>query len=111
MTIDEKVLNELNEKIAILLSLARSKNGEAERLDERLNKLEKKMDWLLEMAPIIDALGSSLIRRPTPTTKAGIHPTTLSKNDNIERFEQVGHKGVFIDVGGASLVRTDRRRK
>lgn len=74
--------------------------------DEQANRLEEKLDKLLELAPTIDALGSVLVRR-----NAAIERTGLSKNVfNDKGFEEIGKRKTFVEVSEIAAVKKREKR-
>jgi hypothetical protein len=74
-------------------------------------QLNEKLDKLLELAPTIEALGSLLVRRKTATDRLGLNRNTLDQNDNIDKYEEVGRRKTFIEVGDIAVVKKRKRSK
>jgi hypothetical protein len=78
--------------------------------EEQAERLEQKLDKILELAPTIEALGSILVRRKTVVDRVGLNKNTLSQNKNIEKYEAVGERKTFIEVGEIAVVKRRKRR-
>lgn len=78
--------------------------------EEQAERLEQKLDKILELAPTIEALGSVLVRRQTVVDRVGLNKNTLSQNKNIEKYEAVGERKTFIEVGEIAVVKRRKRR-
>jgi hypothetical protein len=78
--------------------------------EEQATRLEQKLDQLLELAPTIEALGSVLVRRKTVVDRVGLNKNTLSQNKNIDKYEAVGERKTFIEVGDISVVKRRKKR-
>jgi hypothetical protein len=76
---------------------------------DRIDELTEKVDRLLELAPTIEALGRILIRRRTAAKRGVLHRTTIDKNKNIDKFEEVGHKRTFIEIGDVAVIKQRKR--
>jgi hypothetical protein len=80
-------------------------------LTDSQNELDARLDAITRQAPVLDALGRVLIRSKTATERAGLHPTTLSKNKKTEKFEQVGSTRTYIELGELAVVQKRRSRR
>jgi hypothetical protein len=67
--------------------------------------LEQKIDELLELAPIIRALGAVVIRNGTVTDRTDLHKNTLSKRDD---WVDAQKRKTYIEVGEIAVI---KRRK
>lgn len=79
--------------------------------DEQADRLEKKIDQLLALAPTIDALGSVLVRRNNVTERLGLNKNTLSQNGNIAKFEESGSRKTFIEIGDVAVLRQRKQTR
>lgn len=70
--------------------------------DEQLLELNAKLDRIL---PIIEALGSVVIRRKDVVDRAGLNKNTLNGKDMLE---EVGKRKTYIAIGEIPVV---KRRK
>ena len=78
---------------------------------DEIHRIEEKLDRLLDLAPIIESLGRILVRRKTATQRAGLHSNTISNNSKIDKFEAVGGRRTFIELGEISVVKKRPKRK
>lgn len=79
--------------------------------NEQADRLEKKIDQLLELAPTIDALGSVLVRRNNITERLGLNKNTLAQNSNIAKFEESGSRKTFIEIGDVAVLRQRKQTR
>jgi hypothetical protein len=83
----------------------------AERIEAKLDKILENEAKLLEITPVIAAMGPVLIRRKTANERTGMDPKTITQNGKIDKYEEVGHRRVFIEVGDLAVIKQRRRRK
>lgn len=62
-------------------------------------RLEQKLDAIIDALPTIHALGAVLVQRKTVNDRTGINKNTLSQNKNIDKFEEIGHRRTYIEIG------------
>lgn len=77
---------------------------------EQLNRIERKLDELLELAPVLETLGRLLVRSHTAGKALGLNKTTLTQNKKVTKFEEVGHRRVYVEVGEINVVKKRKRR-
>lgn len=73
--------------------------------DSDLERIERKLDELLELAPIIKALGKVLVRINVAGKQAGLSKDTLHHNDKVKKYQEVGHKRTYVEIGDVSVVK------
>lgn len=78
--------------------------------DEQADRLEKKLDRLLDLAPTIEALGSVLVRRSNINERMGYDKNTISQNKSISKFEEKDGRKTFIEIGDVAVIRQRKRR-
>ena len=75
-------------------------------------EFEDKIDRLLEIVPIIEALGAVLVRRHTATKRAGLGQNTITANDKITKFEEIGAmRKTYIEIGELSAIKQRKGNK
>jgi hypothetical protein len=91
---------------------------DANKLDvliERVNALENTVRDLTEiiqkLSPVVDIMGRVLIRRHTVNERLGFSKDTLSKSRKITKFQPIGERKVFVQIGELSFVRQYKRTK
>jgi len=77
--------------------------------EEQADRLEQKLDALLSLKPVIDALGDILVRPATATQRLGTHRNTIPSNEKIEKFEEFGTTRTMIAIRDVSVIRRKRR--
>ncbi len=77
--------------------------------ESQADRLERKLDELLDLAPIIESLGKLLVRRRTANEELGLDKNTLSKNEQINKFEEFGTRKTFIEIGHIVAVKQRKR--
>jgi hypothetical protein len=75
---------------------------------DQADRIERKLDQILELAPTIDSLGQILVRQGAATNRLGLNRNTLAKNDKVEKFEEVGGRKTYIQIADIAAV---KRRK
>lgn len=78
---------------------------------DKLEEIEQKLDEIREIIPTIQALGELLVRADTATSRVGLHKNTIYANKKMEKYDEVGHRRTFIEVGELSVVKRRGRRK
>jgi hypothetical protein len=73
-------------------------------------RLEAKIDRLLELAPTIEALGQLLIRQNKAAEQLGLNRCTLSANQKVSKYEEVGKRRTYIEVKDVQVVKKRRKR-
>jgi hypothetical protein len=81
------------------------------QLKEQLDRIERKLDELLELVPVIDLLGKLLIRSHEAAERLGLNKDTISQNDKIGKYEEVGHRRTYIEVGELQVIKKRKRKK
>lgn len=76
--------------------------------DEQLKELNEKLDRIVDALPTIEALGRILIRRRT-AARRGIAETTIDTNKTIQKFEEIGHKRTFVEIGEVAVIQKRKR--
>ncbi len=77
---------------------------QAQRLEEKLDRLAP----LVEMLPIIEALGRVVIRRQTAVDRTGMSKNTLAAHP---AFEEIGKRKTFIEIGEIAVVKQRKRHQ
>jgi len=79
---------------------------------ETAERLEKKIDRLLDIVPNVEALSRILIRRRT-AQRSGVTGSTIDRNDRVRKYEEIGHERTFIEIGDVQVIqrRVKRKRK
>lgn len=75
-----------------------------------IEELNRKLDVLLELAPTIKALGKLLVRSHTAARRMELNKNTLSQSKHLQRFEEVGHRRTYVEVGELAVVKKRRKR-
>lgn len=70
-----------------------------------ISRLEKKLDQVLELAPIIEALGQILVQRKQVNQRVGLNKNTLNQNSKITKYEDTGERKTYIKIEDISVVR------
>lgn len=76
--------------------------------DEQAERLEEKLDRVLEALPVLDALGKLVIRRQSAVDRTGINKNTLA---NHPGFEEIGKRKTYIEIGEIAVVKQRKRGK
>lgn len=74
-------------------------------MNAQLDRIEKKLDELLALAPTIRALGKVLLRVKDAAPSAGVTHAAFNNNKSITKYEQVGHKRVFVEIGSVDVLK------
>ena len=80
-------------------------------LEENLTKIEKAVARIERALPIIDALGSILVRRTAAAKQIGVTPQALDQNEGVDKFKEYGHKRTFIEIGDVRVIKRRSRGK
>lgn len=72
---------------------------------QEIAELSEKIDRIL---PIVEALGAILVRRNTVIERTGCNKNTLNSR---ERFEEVGKRKTYIEIGEVPVVKSRKRNK
>lgn len=72
------------------------------------NRLESKLDRIIDALPTIDALGAVLVRRRTAIDRTGIHRNTLNGH---EAFEGIGERKTYIEIAEIPVVKQRKKSK
>lgn len=72
-------------------------------------RLEQKLDQVIDALPIIEALGMVLIQRKTANDRVGLNKNTIAQNPNIEKFDEIGHRRTFIQVSDLKVIKQRKR--
>jgi low affinity Fe/Cu permease len=79
-------------------------------MTEDISRLEDKLDELLEALPLIYALGAILVPRQTVNERVGLNKNTLAQNENVTKYEEVGKRKTYVEVGSVAVVKQRKRR-
>jgi hypothetical protein len=69
---------------------------------------EDKLDELLEL---LRPLNKILVRINAAEKQLGFSKGTLSKNDKVTKYEEVGHKRTYVEIGELRVVKKRRKKK
>lgn len=83
---------------------------QANRLEAKLDEFIAGQAAILDALPTIHALGAILVQRKTVNERTGLNRNTLSQNKNIEKFEEIGHRRTYIQIGEIPVVRQRKRK-
>lgn len=73
-------------------------------------RLEEKLDAIIEALPTIYAFGRILVQRKTVNERTGLNKNTISQNKNIDKFEEIGHRRTYIEIGQIPVVKQRKRK-
>ena len=73
-------------------------------------RIEQKLDELLELAPAIRAIGKLLIRSNEAAKRMDLNKDTLSQNKKVSRYEEVGIRRTYIELGELDVVKKRKRK-
>lgn len=76
--------------------------------DDRLTRIEQKLDDMKEM---VDLLGRLLVRSHDAGKRLGLSKDTLSQNDKVTKYEEVGHRRTYVEVGDLRVVKKRRKKR
>ncbi len=79
-------------------------------MSDDLKRIEDKLDEVLNALPMIYAIGSILVQRQTAIDRTGINKNTLDQNKNIGKYEEVGKRKTYIEIGSVSVVKQRKKR-
>lgn len=83
---------------------------QANRLEAKLDEFIAGQAAILDALPTIHALGAILVQRKTVNDRTGINKNTLSQNNNIDKFEEIGHRRTYIEIGQVPVVKQRKRK-
>lgn len=69
---------------------------------------EKKLDRALEL---LETLSKILVRSNAAAKALGLNKDTLSQSNKISRYEEVGHRRTYVEVGELSVIKKRRKKK
>lgn len=75
--------------------------------NEDLKRIEQKLDELLQL---VQPLSTLLVRSHVATKQLGLNKNTLSKNRSVSKFEQVGSRRTYVEIGELLAVKKRTRR-
>lgn len=73
-----------------------------------LERIEKKLDRVLEYAPLLDAIGELIIPRSIVTERMDLNKNTVSQHPGEK---EIGRRRTFIEIGELSTIRRRKRSK
>lgn len=86
--------------------------------EETALRLERKIDLFLERAgaiddalPVLYALGELVIEADYVTKAKRLNNKTISKNDNLEKFNGIGQRKTLISLESVAVVKNRKRGK
>ena len=69
---------------------------------EQLSRVEKKLDQLLEL---LQPISKILVRSKEVVKALGLNKDTLSQNRKVSKYEEVGHRRTYVEIGEVSVVK------
>lgn len=78
--------------------------------EEQAARIERKLDEIIEVLPTIHAMGKLLVWGKTVTDKRGLNENTLSRNEKIVKFQEIGHRKIYIELKDIFVVRNRKRK-
>jgi hypothetical protein len=76
--------------------------------NEQLDRIEAKLDELLEQ---VGALTKILVRSKTAAKQMGLNKDTLTRNKKISKYEEVGHRRTYVEIGEVGVIRKRERKR
>jgi hypothetical protein len=78
-----------------------------ERIEKKLDDQQRVLDDVL---PILYALGSILVPRQTVNERVGLNKNTLAQNDKVTKYEAVGVRKTYVEIGEVAVVKQRKKR-
>ena len=72
---------------------------------ETREKIDLMFERFTRMEQTIEALGEILVRRRT------LVGSTLDRNDDVKKFEEVGHDRVYIEIGDVRVLKRPPKKR
>jgi hypothetical protein len=79
-------------------------------MTDDLERIERKLDEVINALPMIYALGSILVRRSTATERLGLNKNTLDQNKKVEKFEVPGKRGTYMELKDITVIKQRKRK-
>lgn len=79
--------------------------------EEQAERLEQKLDTIIEALPALEALGELLVEADFVTKTKGLNPKTISKNKNLEKFQAIGKRKLLLKLSTVPVIRQRKPRK
>lgn len=80
------------------------------RLEAKLDRFIEGQAAILDALPTIHALGAVLVQRKTVNERTGLNKNTISQNKNIDKFEEIGHRRTYIEIGQVPVTKQRKRK-
>lgn len=77
-------------------------------LEEKLDKVLKNQE---RQQPILDALGDLLIEADYVTKAKGLNKSTISQNEKLDKFQEIGKRKILLTVESVAVVKARKRGK
>lgn len=79
--------------------------------EEQAERLEQKLDTIIDALPALEALGELLVEADLVTKTKGLNPKTISKNNNLEKYQAVGKRKLLLKLSTVPVIRQRKPKK
>lgn len=78
--------------------------------EERIKRLEEKLDRMAaDQQKLLAMIGSVLVEADHLTKAKGLNKNTISQNDKLEKYNQIGKRKLLLKLESVPVIRNRKR--
>jgi hypothetical protein len=74
----------------------------------QLDRIEEKLNKLLEL---LEPISKILVRSKTATQAMDLSKDALTRNSKVTKYEQVGHRRTYVEIGELQVIKKRGKKK
>jgi hypothetical protein len=76
---------------------------------EDFDRIEAKLDTLLEYSPALQALGEMLVEADYLAQVKGLNKKTISQNKKLEKFNEIGGRKLLVKIESVPVIQNRKK--